>query len=45
VKLVNHEARDFFIALGNHSDAIALSKAANELVFGPGEFKAVGFDS
>ena len=41
VQFVNHEAHDFTIAFGNHADAVSLSQAANEVVFGPRELETI----
>src|SRR5215471_5559624 len=41
VQFINHEADDFFALLGHHADAIALAQAAQKVLFGPCEFKAV----
>jgi len=43
VQLVDHEADDFLALLGDHADAVALAQAAEEVLFGPGEFEALRF--
>src|SRR3954467_14449894 len=44
VQLVDHEADDAFGMLGHHSNAIALSQTADELLFEPREFKSGALD-
>lgn len=40
VKLIDHETRYLFVSLSDHSDAIPLSQASDELVLGPRKLKA-----
>jgi hypothetical protein len=44
VQLINHESHNSVALLGHHANAIALPQAANEIVFLPGEFKALRLD-
>ena len=44
VELVDHEADDFFAVLRDHADAVALTEAAEEVFFRPGELEAGRLD-
>ena len=43
VQLVDHEADDALALLGDHADAVALAKAAEEVLLGPGVLEALLF--
>jgi hypothetical protein len=44
VEFVNHESHYPIFVFGHHADAIALPKATDEVVFGPGILEALFFD-
>jgi hypothetical protein len=44
LELIDHESYDLLGAFGNHADAVALSQAVDELIFGPWIFEACRFD-
>jgi hypothetical protein len=44
IQLVDHEADNLFFVFGYHADAVSLAKAADEVVFRPGEFEALRFN-
>lgn len=45
VQFIDHESDNFVIFLGDHSNAIALTKTTDEIFFGPGKFKAGVLDA